>query len=201
MSADDEREVTVCAACLRASCWTAVFMCDKAASAATTTRTVAQLRALDLEHPDYWEEPDVPEPGAADEFRRGWYAGQQQEKRLHEQTRAELAKYGDLAAAVIDLCWRATPFGEDADGFVDKYLLTTGTVHRLIGAAQCAGISAAFRSPQKVRSDQEQADQHDREQRAKGWDECWKVAGDYAAALMLGKRVPEPPNPYREADQ
>jgi hypothetical protein len=51
-----------------------------------------------------------------------------------------------LADSVIDLCWRATPFGESAEGDIESYLLTAGSVHRLIGAAQGAGIAAAFRT-------------------------------------------------------
>ena len=51
-----------------------------------------------------------------------------------------------LREAIIDLCWRATPYGKTEDGDVRYYLLTKGTVHRLIGAAQAAGIPAAFRA-------------------------------------------------------
>ena len=47
--------VTVCSACLQASCWQGIFYCDNAKRAGTTTRTVAQLRRLNLEHPSYWE--------------------------------------------------------------------------------------------------------------------------------------------------
>lgn len=48
-----------------------------------------------------------------------------------------------LAEAIKDLCWRLVPYG-DSDP-VDRYIVTAGTCHRLIGAAQAAGISAAFR--------------------------------------------------------
>lgn len=51
-----------------------------------------------------------------------------------------------LRAAIIDLCWRVTPYGEDDEGNITHYLVTAGTVHRLIGAAQGAGIPAAFRN-------------------------------------------------------
>jgi hypothetical protein len=50
----------------------------------------------------------------------------------------------DLRDAIIDLCWKATPYGGGAS--VGAYLLPAGTVHRLIGAAQGAGIPAAFRT-------------------------------------------------------
>lgn len=47
--------VTVCDNCLRASCWPmGQFMCDNAYTAGSTTRTVAELRKLALEHPSYW---------------------------------------------------------------------------------------------------------------------------------------------------
>jgi hypothetical protein len=49
-----------------------------------------------------------------------------------------------LAEAIIDLCWKATPYGGGET--VAAYLLPAGTVHRLIGAAQGVGIPAAFRA-------------------------------------------------------
>lgn len=55
---DDLRLVTVCSACLCASCWLGEFYCEKAKSgrqAGTKQMTVAELRALDREHPDYWK--------------------------------------------------------------------------------------------------------------------------------------------------
>lgn len=51
-----------------------------------------------------------------------------------------------LVACIIDLCWRVTPYGETEDGDVAAYIVSKGTVHRLISAAQGAGIPAAFRS-------------------------------------------------------
>lgn len=44
--------VTVCAACLTASCWQGRFMCDEAYDADITTRTVAELDQLGREHPE-----------------------------------------------------------------------------------------------------------------------------------------------------
>jgi hypothetical protein len=49
-----------------------------------------------------------------------------------------------LAEAIVDLCWKATPYGGGET--VTAYLLPAGTVHRLIGIAQAAGIPAAFRA-------------------------------------------------------
>ena len=54
MKSDDDI-ITVCAECLQASCWNGEFMCEKARTAATTTRTVRELRELNYEHPDHWE--------------------------------------------------------------------------------------------------------------------------------------------------
>jgi len=51
----DERTVTVCAACLTASCWQYVFLCDKHKTAGTVQKTVAELRALGREHHSYWK--------------------------------------------------------------------------------------------------------------------------------------------------
>ena len=48
------RLVTVCAACLRASCWLNEHSCDNARSAGNTRRTVRELRELDREDPSYW---------------------------------------------------------------------------------------------------------------------------------------------------
>ena len=55
------------------------------------------------------------------------------------------AQKQQLAEAITDLCWKATQYGETEDGDTFAYILPKGTVHRLIGAAQSAGIPAAFR--------------------------------------------------------
>lgn len=46
--------VTVCAACLRASCWHGDFMCEQSKRAGTVDKTVGDLTHLNREHPDYW---------------------------------------------------------------------------------------------------------------------------------------------------
>ena len=51
-----------------------------------------------------------------------------------------------LAIAIKDVCWRATQYGQTEDGDTFAYIVTKGAMHRLIGAAQGAGISAAFRA-------------------------------------------------------
>lgn len=61
MTDDKARRVTVCDACLRACCWHAVFMCDRSQEAGTTERTVAELDALGLEHPDHYSAERVRE--------------------------------------------------------------------------------------------------------------------------------------------
>ena len=55
-AAEDDRLVTVCAACLKASCWNYEFVCEDYRTANVVEKTVAELRALGLEHPDYWKE-------------------------------------------------------------------------------------------------------------------------------------------------
>lgn len=44
--------VTVCDACLTATCWHGEFMCQRARTASTTTRAASELDALGREHPD-----------------------------------------------------------------------------------------------------------------------------------------------------
>lgn len=56
--------VTVCAACLQASCWLGIFMCEQARGAGTVEKTVAELRDLKREHPSYWFKD--PNTGAID---------------------------------------------------------------------------------------------------------------------------------------
>lgn len=53
---EDNRNVTVCASCLRASCWHYAFICNDHRTADIVTKTVGELRKLDLEHPSYWAE-------------------------------------------------------------------------------------------------------------------------------------------------
>lgn len=50
-----DKTITVCNKCLRACCWNGIFMCDDAQTAGTVEKTIAELKALDLEHPDYWD--------------------------------------------------------------------------------------------------------------------------------------------------
>ncbi|MCG8417611.1 MAG: hypothetical protein MJE77_06660 [Proteobacteria bacterium] len=46
--------ITVCSACLRASCWHGEFYCDEYKEAGTVEKSIEDLRALDLEHESYW---------------------------------------------------------------------------------------------------------------------------------------------------
>lgn len=51
----DDAVVTVCDACLRACCWRGFLFCDEYLQAGTVEKTVAELKRLAFEHPDYWE--------------------------------------------------------------------------------------------------------------------------------------------------
>lgn len=64
---------------------------------------------------------------------------------------AEVYRLRSLADPIIDLCWKATPYGQTEDGDVYSYILPKGVVHRLIGVAQSAGISAAFRNSPRLK--------------------------------------------------
>lgn len=54
-----ERLITVCDACLRASCWHMTFPCQDYQTAGTMKKTARELRKLDLEHPDYYSRKEV----------------------------------------------------------------------------------------------------------------------------------------------
>lgn len=47
--------ITVCDACLMASCWQGIFMCDRSQGAGTVQKTRSELRQLGLEHPRFWK--------------------------------------------------------------------------------------------------------------------------------------------------
>jgi len=49
-----DRKITVCSECLQASCWLGIFMCQESKFAGTCEKTVAELRVLGRESPDYW---------------------------------------------------------------------------------------------------------------------------------------------------
>ena len=49
---DDDYMVTVCAACLSASCWHYRHICERYRSAGTVERRASDLRKLGREHPD-----------------------------------------------------------------------------------------------------------------------------------------------------
>ena len=55
----DTDQITVCDACLQASCWMGHFYCDEYKDAGTTVKTVAELRQLDREHQSYWGEAKI----------------------------------------------------------------------------------------------------------------------------------------------
>jgi hypothetical protein len=51
----DRRMITVCRACLRASCWQGQHPCERAAKLTSTRMPARTLRKLLLEAPHYWE--------------------------------------------------------------------------------------------------------------------------------------------------
>ena len=51
---DDDRKVTVCAACKMATCWQGIFMCQESQHANVIDLPISELKKLDLEHPSYW---------------------------------------------------------------------------------------------------------------------------------------------------
>lgn len=54
----DDKLITVCASCLRATCWYYMFLCDNYLDADITQKTVKELRELNREHGCYWYEED-----------------------------------------------------------------------------------------------------------------------------------------------
>lgn len=54
MTLRNDKLVEVCDKCHRACCWYGEFICDEARTAGTALATVAELKALGLEHPENW---------------------------------------------------------------------------------------------------------------------------------------------------
>ena len=65
-----------------------------------------------------------------------------------------------LTAAVADVVWKATPFGEREDGSIAAYLVPSGCMHRLVGVAQQNGahVPVAFRDIARSRVGVERED-------------------------------------------
>jgi hypothetical protein len=55
----DDWTMTVCAACLRVSCWHGLFYCDNYKTAGTKEITVGEARKLCLESPTHWTRDDA----------------------------------------------------------------------------------------------------------------------------------------------
>jgi hypothetical protein len=51
----DDPFVTVCAECLRASCWQTAFPCEAWRTASTKQMRVSELRPLHLEDARFWD--------------------------------------------------------------------------------------------------------------------------------------------------
>lgn len=54
----NDSTITVCSACLQATCWQGLFYCDEYRTAGTVEKTLEELKALNLEHSDYWRQMD-----------------------------------------------------------------------------------------------------------------------------------------------
>jgi hypothetical protein len=52
----NDRLITVCDNCLKASCWNGIFYCDKYRTAGVTKVPVSKLRSLGYENESYWDE-------------------------------------------------------------------------------------------------------------------------------------------------
>lgn len=50
----NNKKVTVCNKCLRASCWQGYFYCDDYINAGTVEKRINELKQLNLESSDYW---------------------------------------------------------------------------------------------------------------------------------------------------
>ena len=66
----NERMVTVCDACLTASCWHGEHLCQRSLTAGITQRTVGDLHRLGLEHPDNYSVERVREVCGGPAWRR-----------------------------------------------------------------------------------------------------------------------------------
>ena len=51
---NNDKKITVCSSCLRASCWQGVFICTNHRRAGIVKMSINELRKLKLEHKDYW---------------------------------------------------------------------------------------------------------------------------------------------------
>jgi len=71
---------------------------------------------------------------------------------VRELWRFALEREGDLASAVADVMWKATPYGQTEDGDIYAYIVPKGCMHRLIGVAQSNGahVPVSFRSVQET---------------------------------------------------
>jgi hypothetical protein len=98
----DARMITVCSACLRASCWQGKLYCDRAKEAGTARMPARTLRKLLLEAPVYWES-DQPDGPAADRQHAN------QERREEDQP----AQFGKLAGKVSEPAGRSEDHGRD----------------------------------------------------------------------------------------
>lgn len=62
-STDDNRLVTVCEACLTATCWHNIFPCEDFITAGLKKLPIRELRALNREHERYWSKEHLEKYG------------------------------------------------------------------------------------------------------------------------------------------
>lgn len=56
----NNKKVTVCGNCFKASCWKGYFMCDESQFAGTVEKTIDELKELGLEDSDAWKDDYKP---------------------------------------------------------------------------------------------------------------------------------------------
>lgn len=96
---------------------------------------------------------DVPRVDKGFRFSDEEHAAIQDE--LRDLWHTALEREGNLASAVADVVWKATPYGTTDDGDVYAYIVPKGAMHRLAGVAQSNGahVPVAFRATQTWNAD------------------------------------------------
>lgn len=100
MSNESNRIVTVCAACLQASCWHGELMCDAAKRAGVVDKTVAELNALGLEHPSHYSRKKIEKVCGVGNVDR--YA---KETKRQRKSRLDSRRDGTLKPRAADSAW------------------------------------------------------------------------------------------------
>ncbi len=69
---DESRLVTVCDACLKASCWRGLFMCDDSRYAGTVDLPISVLMAIGREDSDYWTDRGYETGNGIEDRKEDW---------------------------------------------------------------------------------------------------------------------------------